>query len=100
MTRPDLMARLYPAFAALDMRRAARTEAMYNKWVHRLSTKEFADELVVMAVALELRIRICCIPHTPESAVAPWAPSTYGSANDIIHVGNNDVHYLYLSQRG
>ena len=106
MTRPDLMAKIFPAFAGIDVRGPARTDALYRKWVRKLSFSEFGDELVVMAVALELRIRICCIPHTPESAVSPWAPSTYGTpplpggVGDIIYVGNNDVHYVYLSLRG
>ena len=103
MTRPDLMAKLYLAFACLDVRGPKRTDTMYRKWVRRLSTSEYADELVVMAAALELRIRICCIPYTPASAVSPWAPSTYGvaalpgSAGGVIYLGNNDVHDVYLS---
>ena len=71
---------------------------MYIKWVHRLAAVVDADKLVVLAVALELGIRICCIPHTPESASAPWAPSSYGTADTTIYIGNNDVHYDYLSQ--
>ena len=98
-----LCARHAHVLCAHDVRRAARTEAMYKKWVQRLSSVEYADELVVLAVAVELRIRICCIPHTPDSAVSPWAPSTYGplplpgGAGEILSVGNNDVHYVYLS---
>ena len=75
LTRPDLMARLYPTFAALDVRCPSRDESVYRKWVHKLPSSEYADELVVLAVALELRICICCMPHTPESAVSPWAPA-------------------------
>ena len=82
---------------ALWPRGTARTIDLYKQWVHKLAVAEFADELVVMAVARELGIRICCIPHTPGSAPSPWAPSTYGappvpgSAGDTIYVGNNDV---------
>ena len=100
------MAILYPTFAALDVRRTARAETMCRKRVQKLSSCEFADELVVMDVALELRIRIRCILHTRDSAVSPWAPSTYGplplpgGAGDIIYGGNNDARYVYLSQRG
>ena len=99
------MARVYPAFATIDARGPARTDSMYRKWVHRLAISEYADELVVMAVALELRVRIHCIPYTPASAVSPWAPSTYGvaalpgGAGDTIYLGNNDVHYVYLLPR-
>ena len=100
MTLPDLMAKIFPAFANLDVRGPVRTDALYRKWVGKLSVSEFADELVVMAVALELRIHICCIPHAPDSALSPWAPPTYGApplpggVGDIIYVGNNDVHYV------
>ena len=38
MTRPDLMAKLYLAFASLDVRGLKSTDSMYRKWVHRLST--------------------------------------------------------------
>ena len=98
LRRPDLMAKLYPAFASITVGRASRTQATYIKWVQTLATREYADELVVLAVALELGIRVCCIPHTPESASAPWAPSSYGTADTTIYIGNNDVHYVYLSQ--
>ena len=90
----------------LDGRGPARTEQQYKKWVQRLVVSEYADELVVMAVALELRNRICCIPHAPDSAVSPWAPPAYGApplpggAGDIIYVGNDDVNDAYLSPRG
>ena len=79
MTREDLMNRIYPAFAGLDVKGPPRTHDLYMRWVRKHGVAEFADELVVMAVALELRIRICCIPHTPASALSPWAPSTYGA---------------------
>ena len=94
------MAKIYLAFASITVGRAARTQATYNKWVGKLATKEYADELVVLAVALELGIRICCIPHTPASSSDPWAPSSYGTGDATIYIGNNDVHYVYLSQAG
>ena len=76
-----------------------RTEAMYTRWVQKLATKEYADELVAISVALELGIRITVIPYTPPTALAPWATMTYGpeNANVVIYLGNNDVHYVYLS---
>ena len=64
--------------------------------------KEYADELVVLAVALELSIRIVVIPYTPESAFLPRAIPTYaptGAARDAsrtIYLGSNDVQYVYL----
>ena len=58
--------------------------------------------LVVLAVALELSIRIVVVPYTPATALAPWAIPTYGrigasqDATRTIYLGNDDVHYVYL----
>ena len=100
MTRPDLMARVYPAFATIDARGPARTDSMYRKWVHRLAFSEYADELVLHVVAQELRVHISCIPYTPADQLSPWKPSEYGPAvGSTIWLGNNDVHYVYLRPR-
>ncbi len=68
----------------------------------KLATKEYADELVLVAVASELAIRLVVILYTPSSAVGPWTVPAYG-ATDVpqdgsktIYLGNNDVHYVYL----
>ena len=73
---------------------------MYVRWVQRLATREYADELVVLCVALELGIRITIIPYTPPAAIGQWAVATYGreDAEHVLHLGNNDAHYVYLSQ--
>ena len=95
-----MRARVFPAFAGLDVRGPARTDALYTQWVQKLATKEYADELVVLCVALELSIRITVIPFVPPAALAPWAVTAYGpaDADGVIYVGNNDVHYVYLSR--
>ena len=95
-----MKARIYQAFAGLDVGGSARTEAMYTRWVQRLATKENADELVVLCVALELAVRITIIPYTPPHALGQWAISAYGpeGADVVMHLGNNDVHYVYLSK--
>ena len=68
-----------------------------------MATKEYADELVVLAVSLELAVRITIIPFTPPSALGQWAAATYAPVNAAddaartIYLGNNDVHYVYLS---
>ena len=87
-------------FAGLSVRGPARTDALYTQWVQKLATKEYADELVVLCVALELSIRITVIPFTPLTALAPWAVTAYGpaDADGAIYVGNNDAHYVYLSR--
>lgn len=100
LLRDDMKARIYYAFAALDCGGPARTEHMYVRWVQRLATREYADELVVLCVALELGIRITIIPYTPPDAIGQWAVATYGreDAEHVLHLGNNDAHYVYLSQ--
>ena len=62
LLRADMKARIYNAFAGLAVGDSARTEAMYTRWVQRLATSEFANELVVLCVALELAVRITIIP--------------------------------------
>ena len=95
---------MYPAFAALRKNGPARTELMYRQWVEKLATKEYTDELVVIAVALELSVRLVVIPYTPESSNRPWVITTYGASSmkeedaSTIYFGNNDVHYVYLSR--
>ena len=102
LMRPDVKEKIYAAFASLAVRGPQPTEQLYERWVAKLAFKEYADELVVLAVALELSIRIVVIPYTPESAFLPWAIPTYGStgaaqdASRTIYLGNNDVHYVYL----
>ena len=67
--------------------------------------KEYADELVVLAVALELSIRIVVIPYTPEFALEHWKIPTYEPTNAAqdasrtIYLGNYDVHFVYLKQK-
>ena len=66
----------------------------------RLADKEFADELVLLAVVLELGIRIVAIPYTPSDSACKWCVSTYGSHHDIeVVVGNNDVHFMWIAKQ-
>ena len=66
--------------------------------------REYADELVLLAVALELPVRLVVIPYTPKSADRPWVITMYGApgmgldGTRTIYFGNNDVHYVYLSR--
>jgi hypothetical protein len=77
---------------------------MYKKWVDRLATDEFADELILVAVAIEMKIRIVCVPFTPATATRQWVIATYQDAASVIpddrniYVGNNDVHYVWLTR--
>ena len=97
-----MMGRTYHASAGLEEDGPARTIGVYNTWFNRLATNEFADELVLVAVAIELNIRIVVVPFTPAAATRPWVITTYQDAASIIldnpniYVGNNDVHYMWL----
>ena len=56
----------------------------------------------MLAVALELSIRIVVIPYSPNTALEDWKIPTYGStgaaqdASRTIYLGNNDIHFVYL----
>jgi hypothetical protein len=101
LVRRDMMQRISPAFAALDSRSARRGLQHYKEWVQRLADREFADELVILAVTLELNVRIVCVPYTLPGAARPWAISNYAPptaplGNEIV-LGNNDIHYMWLA---
>ena len=101
LLRGDMKELLYAAFAALGQT-DDRTIQQYTNWVGRLATREYADELVVLAVALELKVKIICVPHTPASAAGQWSISQYQPpgadlADDLaVVMGNNDLHYVWL----
>ena len=103
MLRGETLSMLFPAFAALDHGRVSRELRHYKAWVNKLATQEYADELVVLATARELGIEVVCVPFTPESSPRPWAISTYsppashGVHSPRIVLGNNDVHFMWLS---
>ena len=93
---------IYQAFAALEEGRRARTMQSYEQWVNKLAEDEFADELVVLATALELGVHIVCVPYTVHGAT-PWAISKYPPqsrahmSDAIVYLGNDDVHYVWLA---
>ena len=104
LLKPKIHATLYPAFAALGNDGRTPTEAMYKEWVEKLATKEYADELVLLAVALELPVRLVVIPFTPQASEQPWVITSYEAPDSeldgtrTIYFGNNDVHCVYLSR--
>ena len=107
LLREDMQARIYMAYAGLDSRGPARTQERYRQWVQKLATREYADELVILTVALQLQIRIICVPYTAATALASWNIATYDPAQlgheyqqGTIALGNNDVHFMYLSPSG
>ena len=101
LLRSDMQQTFYPAFACLGGGDTA-TKAKYAKWVQRLATSEFADELVVVAVAREFSIRITVIPYTPQTSIRQWKIPSYAPSaapqdgHRTIYLGNNDVHFVYL----
>ena len=102
MLKPHIRDTVYQAFAALDPQGPSRTLAHYKQWVEKLSMNEFADELVVRATAIELRVRITCVPYTPpgqsEWVISEYAPSGIAIPDrNTVVLGNDDVHYVWLS---
>ena len=75
---------------------------VYKRWIAKLASTEFADGLVLLAVAFELRVRIVCIPYTRPGQL-DWSISSYTPAgHDVpedraVLLGNDDVHYMWLS---
>ena len=100
LLRRDMLDRLFPAFAAIGKHSEMRQLHHYRQWVGRLADREFADELIILAVTLEFNIRIVCIPYTRPGAPRPWAISTYAPPTappgNVIVLGNNNVHYMLL----
>ena len=102
MLQPRIRDTIYQAFAALDARGPGRTLDQYKRWVGKLAVNEFADELVVRATAIELRVWITCVPYTPEGrpdwAISKYAPVGYVvPESNMVVLGNDDVHYVWLS---
>ena len=101
MLKPYIRDSIYQAFAALGDGGPPRTLQSYKAWVAKLASNEFADELVVLATAMELNVRIVCVPYTPPGDL-PWQITRYPPegvevvSGAIIHLGNDDVHYVWL----
>ena len=68
-------------FAALTPLAGSRTLADYRRWVARIAEHEYADELVVAAVAKEMQVKIVVVPYTPRAAEDMWALSQYERDN-------------------
>ena len=102
MLQPRIRDTIYQAFAALGARGPRRTLNHYKHWVAKLAVNEFADELVVIATAIELRVRITCLPYTPPGQ-PDWRISEYAPVgHDVpesktVILANDDVHYVWLS---
>ena len=65
-----------------------------------MAAREFADELVVAAVAHHLHVHIVVVPYTPEDASVNWKITEYSQTIELgrtVFLGNNDVHYVWIS---
>ena len=102
MLKADVRDLIYQAYAALAGDGPVRTLEQYKRWVAKLATNEFADELVVRAVSNELHVRITCLPYTP-AGKSDWQISHYAPVHLFVPdrkrviLANDDVHYMWLS---
>jgi len=83
----------------------------YYRWLGRVADCEFADQLILSALAAKLRVRIANVPRTPgkrQPEDAQWSISEYPdeetlSQSDIprdrrIVLGNDLVHFMWLPE--
>ena len=102
MLQPRIRDTMYQAFVALDAQGTSRTFDQYKDWVGKSAVNKFADELVVRATAIELRVWIICVPYTPPGqpdwAISKYAPVGYDvPESKMVVLGNDDLHYVWLS---
>ncbi len=100
-----------PMFAAVQeacQQRAQLSLDDYHTWVVKVGTHQFADELVLSATAKLLNVCTVTVPHTPPLSASPWAVAEHPikaswpmlglSDDDVIVLGNDDVHYVWLGK--
>ena len=98
MLQPRIRDTMYQAFVALDAQGTSRTFDQYKDWVGKSAVNEFADELVVRATAIELRVWITCVPSRPDWVISRYEPVGYNvPESKAVVLGNDDVHYVWLS---
>ena len=95
--QPSHLAFLHPFFAALPSS-SPREAPQYKAWVAKLAKTEYADELVIAAVATEMKLRIVVVPWTPPEQERPFLIRSHPDRSDLptIYLGNNDVHFVLL----
>ena len=101
MLKPYIRDSIYQAFAALAPQGPERSLESYKRWVAKLATQEFADELVVLATAKELDVHITCVPYTKPGLehwqISRYLPSSGNFLDDrTVFLGNDNVHYMWL----
>ena len=103
MLQPINLVKWAPAFAQLQHEQECSASfSDYKTWVNKVSTHEFADELILAATADMLQLDLVVVPYTPAGSASQWVPwwSQHSSQepvnNNRIVLGNDDVHYVLL----
>ena len=103
MLQPINLLKWAPAFAQLQHEQECSASfSDYKTWVNKVSTHEFADELILAAAADMLQLDLVVVPYTPAGSASQWVPwwSQHSSQepvnNNRIVLGNDDVHYVLL----
>jgi hypothetical protein len=96
------IADLFPAFAALypaGLHEAGVTIAAYHAWLQRTKAWEFADQLHLSHISRVLRLWITILPVNNAWVVTNMNIAGVG-ADRRIYLGNDNVHYVWLSPIG
>ena len=102
MHTPAMIQLCLPAYAALSTRDGSRaTIAEYKNWLATVATNNLADELVLLALALHLRVWITAIPSRENWAVSEYPHHEKRRELNIgedrrIVLGNDNLHYVHL----
>ena len=102
MYTPSMIQLCLPAYAALCTRDGSRaTIAKYKNWLATVATNDLADELVLLAIALHLRVWITAIPSRENWAVSEYPHHEKRRELNIgedrrIVLGNDNLHYVHV----
>ena len=103
MLQATNLPRWAPAFAHLQQQQdCSASFSDCITWVRKVSTHEFADELILAATADMLQLDLVVVPYTPPGSTSQWMPwwsqhsSQEQSNHNRIVLGNDDVHYVLL----
>ena len=96
------VADLFPAFATLfpaGLHEAGATIAAYHAWLQRTKAWEFADQLHLSRISRVLRLWIKILPVNNGWVASDMNLAAVG-ADCRIYLGNDNVHYVWLSPIG
>ena len=101
MRLPQQRLRFLPFFAETQANFFQRCEAAsleaYDEWLNRVTDREPADELVLVAIGELLQVTVIAVPCTPLNS-KPWgiAQANVEDWDRVICVGNDNRHYVWL----